>query len=96
MKQLGGSDHYPVMITREIEGLNRVNEWINAKWDLKNAQWDDYRQQVEEKVPTNYGKKKIHKLEKVVRKVLIEAGNHHIGNKNRRKDTKRRSTRETS
>ena len=88
LKQLGGSDHYPVMITREIEGLNRVNEWINAKWDLKNAQWDDYRQQVEEKVPTNYEKKKIHKLEKVVRKILIEAGNHHIGNKNRRKDTK--------
>ena len=36
----------------------------------------------------NFEKKNIQKLEEVVRKVLTEAGNHHIGNKSSRKDTK--------
>ena len=88
LNKLGGSDHYPVMITRDVKGLNKVNTKTKPRWDLKNAKWEEFRKQTEEEIPTNYEKKKVHKLEKILRKIVTKAANQHIGVKSNKKDTK--------
>ena len=88
LKELGGSDHHPIMITREIRGLDRVNTNIKKKWDIKNADWEKLREQVEKEIPTNYQAKNINKVEKKFRKIVTGAANQHIGTKTNKRDSK--------
>ena len=81
LKKLGASDHYPIMITRDPEEMNRVNTTTKQRWDMKNANWEDFRNLVEDDLPTNYLKKSTKKLEKILRKTITKAANKHIGRK---------------
>ena len=81
LKKLGASDHYPVVITRVPENIQRVNMNSKYKWDLKNANWEEFREKVENELPTTYMKKSTHKLEKIMRKTITSAAEKHIGRK---------------
>ena len=81
LEKLGGSDHKPILITREAEGVQNVNNQYTYKWDLKGAKFDAFRTEVEEKLPVEYENKQVHKLEKILRKVITNAANNHIGTK---------------
>ena len=69
------------MITKAAEGMNKVNGKKKYRWNLQKANWEEFRKQVEEELPVNYSKKKIHKLEKILRKTIVKAANKHIGTK---------------
>ena len=81
LKKLGASDHYPILITRDPEEMTRVNTTKKQKWDMKNANWEDLRNMVEEELPTSYLTKSTKKLEKILRKTIKKAANKHVGRK---------------
>ena len=85
IKDLGSSDHHPILITREIKGMDRVNTTIKTKWDLKNANWEALKQQVDDELPKDYERKNIQKVEKALRKIITAAANQHIGNKSNKR-----------
>ena len=43
LKKLGDSDHHPILITREVPGLSRVNIKRKENWDIQNADWTKLR-----------------------------------------------------
>ena len=88
LEKLGGSDHKPILITREAEGLKHVNTAYSYKWDLENANVEAFRDEVEEKLPENYASKSVHKLEKILRKTITQAANKHIKMKATTRDSK--------
>ena len=79
LEKLGGSDHKPIMITREISGMQRVNNKYTYKWDLKSKGFTDFRDAVEAKLPSNFQRKNVHKLEKILRGTITQAAQDHIG-----------------
>ena len=79
--KLGASDHNPIMITRVAEGINTVNDKPRVRWDLKNANYEEFRNQVENELPEGYEGKSIHKLEKILRKAVNKAAEENIGKK---------------
>ena len=81
LDKLGASDHFPILITKAAEGMSKVNDKVKHRWNLQKANWDEFRKQVEEELPNNYGKKKVKKLEKILRKTIVKAANKHIGTK---------------
>ena len=42
LEELGGSDHKPILITREADGVEKVNEKYTYKWDLKSANFETF------------------------------------------------------
>ena len=86
LDKLGSSDHNPILITREAEGLSKVNLKYAYRWDLKNAKYEEFREQVEETLPERYEEKSLHKLEKILRKKITEAAEKHIGKKAYKRD----------
>ena len=81
LNKLGASDHFPVLITRRAKGRNNVNTKKKIRWNLKKANWEEFRDKVENDLPTEYKKKSTHKLEKILRKTITNAANKHIGTK---------------
>ena len=73
--------HYPIVITRIPENMSKVNTETKYRWDLKNADWEGFRKQVEEELPITYTKKSTMKLEKILRKTITAAAEKHIGKK---------------
>jgi hypothetical protein len=51
LDKLGGSDHKPILITRRVDNLTKVNEKPKYKWDLANAKQVEFCQQVEDTLP---------------------------------------------
>ena len=78
-----GSDHKPILITYEIPNkIPTVNDTPKYKWKLKDARWNEFREEVERNVPAYYHRKTTtNKLEMTLRKTIIKAANKHIGKK---------------
>ena len=81
LNKLGGSDHHPILITREVDGMARAEERPNMKWDIQNANWDEFARTVDLEIPKDYERRSIHKLEKKLRAAITNAGIQHIGRK---------------
>ena len=94
LEELGGSDHKPILITRDAIGVEKVNDKYTYKWDLKSANFEAFRNEVEEQLPTNYEKKSTHKMEKILRKVITKAATDHVGVKKVNRDSKPAITKE--
>ena len=88
LEELGGSDHKPILITREAEGVDKVNDKYVYNWDLKGGDFAAFREEFDQELPVNYEKKQIHKLEKIFKKVFDRTANKHIGTKKTNKDSK--------
>ena len=67
-----GSDHKPVVISYEDQ-MTKVNNKPKYKWKLTSADWEKYSQEVESSIPKEYSKMKINKLERKLRKAMLEA-----------------------
>ena len=78
LETLGGSDHKPILITRQAELRKQVNSKVTYKWNLKEANLEQFSQQVEDELPENYERKNTHKLEKILRKTITAAVNQHV------------------
>ena len=92
------SDHKPILVTYE-PGVPIKNNHVKPKykWKLKDARWDEFRAEIEEKMPDpnrNRKKKKLHKLEKFFRKTIIQAAKSKIGKKKIDNNTKPHLTKE--
>ena len=81
------SDHRPIVITY-TDYIPSVNNKPTFKWKLKDADWEKFREEVENNIPVNYKKKNINKIEKLLRKNIIKAANKHIRKKKITDDTK--------
>ena len=88
LEELGGSDHKPILVTRRAEHMKQVNTKPLYKWNLDKADYNKYREQVEDNIPENYERKGLKKLEKILRKSITKAANTHIGKKEIRPDSK--------
>ena len=75
-----GSDHKPVVISYEDQ-MTKVNNKPKYKWKLTSADWEKYSQEVESSIPKEYSKMKINKLERKLRKAMLEAAKNHVGKK---------------
>ena len=51
------------------------------KWDLRNGDFEEFKEQVEKELPNNYNKKSTEKLEKILRKTINKAARKHIKKK---------------
>ena len=77
-----GSDHKPILILYEGQGIPEIEEKARYKWKLKDADWEAYQTEVEDKIPANYWKKtNVNKLEKRLRKIILTAANKHVKKK---------------
>jgi hypothetical protein len=75
-----GSNHKPLLITYEDDiNIQKVNNQAKYKWKLNKADWEKYTQEIEDKLPEQYKKKNINKLEKILRKAITKAAQKHIG-----------------
>ena len=81
------SDHRPIVITYS-DYIPSVNNKPTFKWKLKDADWEKFRNEVENNIPKNYKKKNINKIEKLLRKNIIKAANKHIRKKKVTENTK--------
>jgi hypothetical protein len=81
------SDHRPIIITY-TDYIPSVNDRPSYKWKLKDADWTKFSDEVERKIPANYKKKNINKVEKLLRKAIIKAANKHIRKKKVTENTK--------
>ena len=75
-----GSDHKPIIVTYE-GWIPRVNKTPKFKWKLDKANWTKFAEEVDKKLPKQYKKKNINKLEKLFRKTILKAANKHVGRK---------------
>jgi ribonuclease HI/exonuclease III len=87
-----GSDHKPILVTYE-PGVPIKNNHIipKYKWKLKDAKWEEFQAEIEEKMPDpnrNRKKKSLHKLEKFFRKTIMQAAKSKIGKKKIDNNTK--------
>ena len=81
------SDHRPIIVTYR-DSIPQVNNRPAYKWRLKKADWDKFRDEVEDNIPMRYEKKNINKTEKLLRKAIIKAANKHIRKKKVTESTK--------
>ena len=65
-----------------------MNTQESYRWDLKNANFEEFRNQVDSDLPPVYENKSLHKLEKILRKTITKAAQEHIGVKKSIKDAK--------
>ena len=75
-----GSDHRPIIITLEGK-ISKVNDKPNYRWKLSKADWESFAQDIDNNLPTNYRKKNINKLERILRKCILKAANKYVGKK---------------
>ena len=75
-----GSDHKPIIITYEDE-LTKVNDKPRFKWRMSEADWENFQKDIENKIPKNYQRMKIDRLEKKLRKNILKSANKNIGKK---------------
>ena len=94
LEKLAGSDHKPILITREADGMEDVNTKFTYKWDLKSEGFADFREAVEAQLPTRYERKNTSKLEKMLRRAITKAAKEHIGVKKVGKDSRPAITKE--
>ena len=71
-----------------------MNDTYTYKWDLKSGKFQEFRDEIEERLPNVYDRKSTHKLEKIMRKTITNAANNHIGMKNVNKESKPAITKE--
>ena len=75
-----GSNHKPLLITYEDDiNVQKVNNQAKYKWKINKADWESYTQEIENKLPEQYTRKNINKLEKILRKAITKAAQKHIG-----------------
>ena len=81
------SDHRPIIITY-TDCIPIVNSRMQYKWRLKDGDWAKFTEAVEQKIPANYAKKNINKMEKILRKAITKAANKYIRKKKVTENTK--------
>ena len=73
------SYHLSILITYQNH-ISRVNSKPSFKWKLKDTNWTSFIDEVDRRIPSNYGvKKNVNKLEKKLRKAILKAASKHIG-----------------
>ena len=75
-----GSDHKPIIITYEDE-MTKVNSKPRYKWKMSKADWEKYKNDIEDLIPNNYQRTNINRLEKKLRKAIIKSANKNVGKK---------------
>ena len=81
LEELGGSDHEPIIIKRQLDNLKKVNTKKTYKWNLKKGDLGRLSEQVENDLPERYEKKNLNKLEKILRKTVTKAARRHVKKK---------------
>jgi ribonuclease HI len=77
-----GSDHKPIIIVYESDvAVPKANDKPKYKWRLSEAKWEDFTQQVEDNIPTTYKSRSLKRLEKTLKKAIINAANKTVGKK---------------
>ena len=61
--------------------MKQVNTKPTFKWDLENADFTKFKKQIEDELPTNYERKNLKQLEKILRKTIMKAANTHVRKK---------------
>ena len=70
------SNHKPILTTYEDNiNIPKVNNTVKYKWKISKANWEEYTKEIEEKIPDNYQRKSINKMDKLLRKVITNATN---------------------
>ena len=82
-----GSDHKPIILTYEDEMI-KVNNKPRFKWRMKDADWESFKNDIEQDIPSKYHTKDVNKLEKKFRKLITNAANKNIGKKKISNNTK--------
>jgi ribonuclease HI len=76
-KQLGGSDHKPIILT--IKGTCRTETRKKiASWNYKRANWDAYQTHTEEKLQERFETTNVRKNAKTLTNIILEAANKNI------------------
>ena len=81
IEELGGSDHKPILIKRQLDNMKKVNTKKTYKWNLKQGDLVKFSEQVEKDLPERYEKKNLNKLEKILRKTITKAATTHVRKK---------------
>ena len=75
-----GSDHKPIILTYEDEMI-KVNNKSRFKWKMKDADWEAFKNDIEQDIPSKYHTKDVNKLEKKFRKIITKSAKKNIGKK---------------
>ena len=75
-----GSDHKPIILTYEDEMI-KVNNKPRFKWKMKDAEWETFKNDIEQDIPSKYHTKDVNKLEKKFRKIITKSAKKNIGKK---------------
>ena len=59
----------------------RVNQKAKLKWKLETADWEKYTNDVESKIPKEYSRMNFNKLERKLRKAMLDSAKKNIGKK---------------
>ena len=74
--------HKPIIIMMKTDGkIPKVNDNPVYKWNFKKADWTKYAEAVERKLPKEYERKSVKKMERLLRKAIMKAGKRQSGKK---------------
>ena len=73
-----GSDHKPIILTYEDEMI-KVNNKPRFKWKMKDADWESFKNDIDQDIPSKYHTTNVNTLEKRFRKLITKSANKNIG-----------------
>ena len=82
-----GSDHKPIIITYEDQ-MMKIKTRTKYKWKISEADWEKFTNEIEQKIPQNFKRMSVNKLEKKLRKTILKSAKDHIGKKKITQHTK--------
>ena len=82
-----GSDHKPIIITYEDQ-MMKIKTKTKYKWKISEADWEKFTEEIEQKIPQNFKRMSVNKLEKKLRKTILKSAKDHIGKKKITQHTK--------
>ena len=82
-----GSDHKPIIITYEDQ-MMKIKTRTKYKWKISEADWEKFTNEIEQKIPQNFQRMSVNKLEKKLRKTIWKSAKDHIGKKKITQHTK--------
>ena len=75
-----GSDHKPIMITYE-DHMMKIKTKTKYKWRISEAYWEKFTDEIEQKIPQNFKRMSVNKLDRKLRKTILKSAKDQIGKK---------------
>ena len=66
------SDHKPIIITYEDQ-MMKIKTRTKYKWKISEADWEKFTNEIEQKIPQNFKRMSVNKLEKKLRKTILKS-----------------------